>query len=342
MRRLHKTLHLQHHSHTGRLLHHKHTSYRGLAVVFVLAGFFIIGLNSIARATADSLYVYARIAAPVPTSPPVITSPTDGTKTDKATVTVSGTCPVVTPQVVIVLLDNGNEVGSTPCDSSNDFKIAITLQPGNNILVARPYTITGDTGPDSNAVAVLYTPPLPPATPATSIVSSTPATTTQSNAPPLVLTTDLPFITFGPEKDAVWLGSISGGAPPYTLAIDWGDGTVETYQINQPGQQSYQHHYRTMQPYDITIQVRDTSGQVVTRHYAAITPYLPPIAVGLFSTPPNSPPIWSGPKLFGIYGVYLAALAGFGWLWLHASAPAYAHAHIHSARHKTIHSKRKR
>ena len=340
MRTLHKTLHLQHRSHTGRVLHHKHTSYRALAVVFVLAGLFIVGLNVMTRVTADSLYVYARIAAPVPTGPPIITHPTNGAVTDKAAITVDGICPVVTPQVVIVLLDNGNQVGSTPCDASNNFHIPITLVAGKNSLVARPYTITGDTGPDSAAVTATYNPPLPPTVSGT---ISTPVTTSQASTPPLVLTVDTPFITFGPQKDAVWLGSVSGGTAPYTLSINWGDGTTESHQLGQPGQQNYQHHYRLMQPYDITVQVRDTSGQIVTRHYAAVTPYIAPPVASLFSTRP-SPSIWAGPTIFGLYGMYLVLLAGFGWLWLHTTnAPAYARVRTQSARqHRPVRAKSKR
>lgn len=339
MRTLHKTLHLQHHSHTGRLLHHRHTSYRALAVVVGLAGLCMVGFTAMARATADSLYVYARIAAPTPTGPPIITFPKDGTTTTKANVTVDGICPVVTPQVVIVLLDNGSQVGSTPCDSSNNFHIPITLIAGKNTLIARPYTITGDTGPDSTAVTTTYNPPSPPTVTNT---KSTSVSTPQASSPPLVLTIDTPFITFGPQKDAVWLGSVSGGTAPYTLSIDWGDGTTESHQLGLPGQQSYRHHYHLTQPYDITVQVRDTSGQIITRHYAAVTPYIAPPITGLFSTRPKQP-IWGGPKVIGLYGIYLMILAGFGWLWLRAAGtPAYARVRAqHGARHRPVRARSK-
>jgi len=151
---LHQKLHLQHHRHTGRLLHHKHTSYRSLAIVIGLAGLTIVGTSILARATADSLYVYARIAAPIPDDPAIITHPPDNTVTDKADLTLDGSCPVVTPQVVIASVDNGAETGSVPCDSSNNFSLRFTLQAGRNTLVARSYTITGDTGPDSAPVTV--------------------------------------------------------------------------------------------------------------------------------------------------------------------------------------------
>jgi len=334
MRTLHKTLHLQHHQHTGRVLHHRHTSYRGLAVILILAGVCVIGLSALAQATADSLYVYARIAAPVPLGPAIITQPTDGTSTDKASLLFTGICPVVTPQVVIVPVDNGKEIGSVPCDSSNNFAITITLDAGKNVLIARSYTITGDTGPDSAPVTITYNPPTPPSipgTPETSTTTTPEIVPVESGIAPLAITVDTPFITFGPQKPAVWIGSITGGATPYTLSIDWGDGTVDTDNFPEPGQQTYQHSYSLMQPYSITVQVRDSAGQVVTSHYAAVTPYVAPVS-GLLTTPPTKP-LWSswssGPKLLGVYGAYLTVLATVGWVWTLAHPIAYAHVVLH-------------
>jgi len=285
----------------------------------------MVGLSVMARATADSLYVYARIAAPIPVGPAIITYPTDGATTDKANLTVKGICPVVTPQVVIVPVDNGKEIGSVPCDSSNNFAITITLESGKNVLIARSYTITGDTGPDSAPVTITYNPSVPPT------VSSTPTTTitTTETSPaepgisPLTLSADTPFITFGPHKPAVWIGTIAGGMGPYTLSIDWGDGATDSDTFPSPGQQTYQHSYRVMQPYTVTIQVHDMSGQVITRHYAAVTPYVPPISS--FLTAPPTSPLWGSPKILGVYGAYLVLLATIGWIWTLAHPIAYAH-----------------
>ena len=341
MAKIHQTLHLQHHRHTGKFLHHRHTSYRGLAVVLGVATAAIIGLNTMAKVTADSLYVYARIAAPVPTSPAVITSPSDNTTVHDANLIISGACPVITPQVIIAILDNGNTVGSAACDTSNNFSIPITLYEGANTLVARSITITDDTGPDSDPVHVTYVAPVvpptqnPPAQPPTSIGTGT--------STPLVITPGQSFVVYGPSRDATWTGSFSGGTPPYTVQIDWGDGTVNTYAVRDSSQQEFTHHYRHIAPYDITIHVTDTSGDSLTEHFAAVSPYIAPIVGG-----PTQKGFWEwlqgiigGPEAIGLYGGYITILSIFALIWTHAQPPAYAHAAIghRSMRSKRLHRK---
>src|SRR4051812_45076781 len=116
-RNLPARLQLQHHRHTGRVLHHKHTSYRGLALVVILASAVMISLNILARATADTLTVYARLPAVIPTEGAVITSPADNTVITKSRLLVSGTCPITKEGVVVGITDNGTLAGSVPCQS---------------------------------------------------------------------------------------------------------------------------------------------------------------------------------------------------------------------------------
>jgi hypothetical protein len=283
--------------------------------------------------------VYARIAAPIPTTAAVITSPTDGTDVTHSGLTVSGTCPVITPRVIIAISDNGTEVGSVACGSDNTFSIPITLTPGQHTLIAETYTITDDTGPDSAPITITYTPP-PVAH--QSVVTTTTIQSSGSQAAgvaPLTLTIDEPFIVFGPAKDAIWLGSIGGGTTPYQINIDWGDGTTRNYTITSSGQQHFVHHYRSMQPHDITFHVTDAGKQEITRHYAAVTPYVSPVAGNLFAGTSQSP--FGGSGLFGLYGAYLLLLAIFGGLWVRAHPFAYAKAPVHHRHYATSKHKRK-
>lgn len=127
-------------------------------MVLVLAGVFIFGLSAMAHAAADSidLTVTARIPAPIPTDPAVITNPLDGFVSNQSNLTVDGTCPVITPNVVVAIIDNGTMAGSAPCDDAHEFSVSITLDPGTNALIARVYTITYDPGHDSDTVTVTY------------------------------------------------------------------------------------------------------------------------------------------------------------------------------------------
>jgi len=305
MNYLHTSLHLQHHHHTGKVLHHRHTSYRGLAIIIGLAGVFMLGLNMMSRATADTLYVWARNPAPIPTQAAIITSPRNGTAINDLSVTVSGICPPVTPRAIIVIYEGATDLGSAACDTSNRFSIRLTLPIGRHTLVARSYTITDDTGPDSTPVTVNIAPARVPTLPIST---------------PLTLTIDRPFIVFGPGKDALWIGTASGGHGPYKFVVDWGDHTVSTYVFATDTQQRLTHHYRVMQPYDITFTVTDQTRQLVVKHFAAVTPYLAPPVAGT-----QKPGLGlRGNGLIGAYGAYLVLLATFGMLWVRGHQFAYA------------------
>jgi hypothetical protein len=153
---------LQAHDHTGKLIHHRHTSYGILALLLLLP----IGLlgwvksNMTQIAQADQLYVYAIVPAPVPTTPAVITSPSDGAVLSDQHGIVSGTCPIIVPAISVAIYDNGILLGSAPC-TDGLFQAQITLFLGKNELIARTFTVTGGSGPDSLPVHVTYAPQLP-------------------------------------------------------------------------------------------------------------------------------------------------------------------------------------
>lgn len=322
---LHRKLHMQHPRHTGRVLHHEHTSYRGLAVVIVLAGMVMLSLNILAHATAADLQVYARNPAPIPTMPSVITEPADGTVVTKTLLPVSGTCPVITPGIIVVITDNGTTVGSVPCSADGTFSLSISIDVGRHELIAKTYTITADTGPDSAPVTVIRT---QPTTQAGNSATTGNETITGS---PLVVTIDEPFIVFGPTKDAVWPGTITGGTLPYKVQVDWGDSSSNAYSVTESGSRRFTHHYRSMQPHIIVMRVTDAAGRAVLRDYAAVTPYVPPAAV----VAPTLP--WGGSKPLGLYGVYLLLLAVFGGLWVrahHSRTFAYAKVPVRPVHHK--------
>ncbi len=334
---LHRHLHLQHRSHTGHVLHHRHTSYRSLALVLGLAGAFIAGLNILASVTADSLYVYARNPAPIPTSAAVITDPTDNAVLHSSPVTVSGTCPVITPRVIVVILVDGQETSSVACDASYTFSVPVDLSYGDHTLIARIYTITNDRGPDSTPVHVHYPAPPAPPTPSSPRLPSTltaprgtPTNTPggSSNGQRLVIISRQPFIVYGPSKDAVWIGHISGGTPPYHLHINWGDNKSDNYSVDG-SEQYFHHHYRIAQAYIEILSATDKVGARATSYIAAVTPYRAPVIAGPLSTP-GSP--WGGSTMLGIYGLYLLLLAFFGYLWVRRHKFAYAKVAQNSSR----------
>jgi hypothetical protein len=319
---LHRHLHLQHRRHTGRRLQHQHTSYRGLAILVVVAGVALLTLTAVARATADTILVTARNSAPIPTEPAIITSPADNAVTTTADIAVRGTCQSADlPRVVVLLLD-GVPTASVPCDTDNTFAVPLTLTLGTHALSTKIYNVTNDAGPDGPTITVYYVPPVNGSTDRGGELPEAPP------GSPLVLTIDEPFIVFGPAKDAVWLGTISGGALPYKVHIDWGDGHNNDYTITTDGAQRFSHRYHAMQPYIIRMHVTDADGRGAQRVYAAVTPYVPPTS--LFTAGPTSPSPWSGSNMLGIYGAYLLLVAALGFLWIRRHPFAYAKVPVRS------------
>jgi hypothetical protein len=310
---VHRALHLQHHRHTGRKLAHHHTSYRGLLVVLGLASALIIGLNILAKVTADSLYVYATVPAPIPTTAPVITSPQNGAVASVG-LSVTGSCPITVPPVVIVIALDDVEVGSTPCNAGG-FTFPLVITPGGHSLQALAYTITGDRGPDSAKVYISYS---ADANQAPGRIN--PTTTDQSLG--LQFHQTKPFVVFGPTKNAIWTGEITGGTLPYQVRIDWGDGATEDLVVKTSSTQAFSHHYHAMKPYHLTITVTDKMGRSASAHYAAVTPYRSP-AAQLGITGGGGSPLGGG-KLFLLYGSYLVLLFTIGIIWGRRRQFAYA------------------
>ena len=353
MKTIHRALHLQHHAHTGKRLHHRHTSYRGLAIVLLLAVGFIAGLNNLARATAysldvyDSLYVSAVNPAPIPTTPATITGPS--AEVSEPETAITGTCPSITPHVIIEILLDGSSVGSAACNDTNDFYLPITVTSGQHSVIARIHTITNDLGPDS-APFTLY------ASFQSFQATSSGGKTSPNPSPQKTATSELniapvnPFIVFGPGKDAIWQGTISGGTPPYIVLISWGDNTRETNTVRTNETQSFTHHYTAMHSYDIVMQVTDAAGQQSVRHYTAVTPYTAPTTAAITNNTTTGSSNGILQKLYNnfafvvAYGVLIFTIAVFAILWHHNQLFIYAKVPVRHtykpAKRKIAHSHR--
>lgn len=287
------------------MLHHRHTSYRGLAVIFVLAGMAMAGITLVGRVAADSLVaVQGTEPTPVPTAAALIASPVEGTSIANGSVLVTGSCPIVSPQVVVLVTVDGTTAGSAACDSSNDFSLPISLSPGAHTLVPKILTIASQPGPDGTPVH---------------IDSSAPQA-----ASPIALAADTPFSYLGADKTAVWTGTISGGTPPYHVHIDWNDGQQITLDTTA-GKQYFSHTYAALQSYDPLFSITDSGGNVMTRQFAvsAYTIAAPKASqASLDEALPAS--AVSASTLIGLYGLLLTAVSISGIIWLEAK---------HAARH---------
>jgi len=341
MSKLHKRLHLQHHRHTGKLLHHRHTSYRGLTVVFVLAGLSMVGLNALAHASGQALInIYATAPVAVPTTPAVITAPDNGAQLTSAHTEVAGSCPLVSPQIVVALDIDGAPAGSSVCDGQNDFSLPITLASGSHQLLAHSLTITGGHGPDSDPLHLSYTVARPvsvapaaeqwrtvPATPTARLTSSEtlhPNTTssTADSSRPLSLSAAAPFSYLGADRTVNWSGDLSGGQAPYHVIIDWGDGQQGEYNVAS-GQQQFNHHYGNLRSRNMVLYISDTSSHSLTEQFA-VAAYTALPASGAATQSAEPPAGRDASTTAGLYGLFLTVVCICGIIWLEAKHSARA------------------
>jgi hypothetical protein len=115
-------------------------------------------LLPVAQSNAQSYDVTAKVAPPPPTSPAIITAPSNFEHFTTPIITVEGTCSADTGYVVISR--NGATLGMPLCENGV-FSVEIKLEPDANILQAAAFNGGGE-GPLAPPITVYYDPPLIP------------------------------------------------------------------------------------------------------------------------------------------------------------------------------------
>lgn len=321
MQSIHRALKLHHHRHTGKLLAHRHTSYRVLFILLLLPMFMLVLVGQLDASASDDLAVNAVVPAPIPSGAPVITSPANNTTTQLGQITASGTCPVMTPAVIIALYDNSTLVGSSNCQTDGTFSVVISLTAGTNTLVATVMTITGGTGASSQPVTVTYQPPVtsPSPSPQPPIGGSTGSSDSGStSAPPLFggISTQ-PFISIAANGDAQWQGSFVDGTSPYKVSINWGDGTIDTHVVGDHLQQTFFHKYAVVKDYVVTVDAIDATGRTISMQVAGVTYIQQQSLIGLMTADyqeNTQSPILAFMQRY-IWQIYIVAIFSVLFLW---------------------------
>jgi hypothetical protein len=238
-------------------------------IVFLLmvVGVLLVGWTF--QATADDIHVTAKVSAPLPPGPAIITSPGDGSRFTDVPITVSGTCPTDT---YVKIYRNDFFSGTAICTTDGNFTLDIDLFPGQNKLDAKVFNITDDEGPGSTPITVFYDVPQQPtgsstgeqATPQPSAGTSAPAPATPAN--PFTIKTDIAYRGYKVGQSIEWNFEVSGGVPPYALNIDWGDGTNSVVSQKDAGKVSVNHRYKkvgdgTKGSYKVKISGSDSEGR---------------------------------------------------------------------------------
>lgn len=222
---------------------------------------------------ATDYEVSAKVPAIPPMTPPVILQPNQGSTVSSGDVIVGGTCPIAEPAVIVALYDGDVFKGSVQCDSDGKFALPVSFVEGVHNIVAKVVSITGDQGGTSvvtqftfkKSTAVADAAKVPPSVGGTASVNGAPIVM------PVIIVPKNVFSTLNGENATTWLGAFLGGALPYKITVDWGDGRVETFNVSDHEEQAYSHRYSQAGDYVITITVVDANGTVSSLKSVAVT-----------------------------------------------------------------------
>lgn len=308
------------HKHTGKLIHHGHTSHPALVAILLFVGIFMFSADGLVGASGPitkttTVSVGLVVLGPAPTEGAVITQPKDGhVYTDKTVAKISGTCP---DDTFIVIKNNNILSGSTICDDNGKFSLEVQLNLGTNIFSALNYDNMNQAGPETSDVTVtsVKTPiestatvipvePKPTATPDPvlpenpSIVPGAQAesTTCENYDPNIELPTGGdPHVSvicvprlFLPAIQQTLGFLVWGGTPPYTVSVNWGsvDKISSTIHVTKPGYKTAQFTYTNPGIQEINFHLSDNIGKTavvqtaVQVSGAVTTPVVPSATTG--------------------------------------------------------------
>jgi hypothetical protein len=215
-------------------------------ITFILLTLGVLLLGWTFQTQADDIHVTAKVSAPLPSGAAVITSPGDGSRFTSVPITVSGTCPVDT---YIKLYRNNFFSGTVVCTTDGNFSLETDLFPGANKLEARVFNLTDDEGPQPVPVTVYYDVPEQPTGGGNSAPGATPPapgayTKNGVVVPPFTIKSDYGYRGYKVGQSIEWTFEVNGGAPPYALNIDWGDGTNTLLSQKDAGKVTATHRYK--------------------------------------------------------------------------------------------------
>lgn len=209
----------------------------GLLLIPLLMG------NPVAAQTqqdSGAVGVEGTIPSSPPTSAPSITTPVNGQVFTTLPIAVAGLCQ---SGLLVEVFKNGVFSGSVQCVGGS-YSLQIDLFSGRNDLVARQFDSLNQASPDSNTVTVTFNDSLP------------------TSGPRISLTTAYAKRGAAPGDTLTWPITISGGAPPFAISVDWGDKSApDLLSRDSAGDIQLQHIYNQSGIYNITIKASDSKGQ---------------------------------------------------------------------------------
>lgn len=215
-----------------------------LAVILCIFTISNIGIVKAYAAPSDptqssSVGIDGTVKGKPPTTAATITAPGTGQSFNTQPVKVAGLC---SGEVLVKIFKNGVFGGSAQCIGGS-YSIFIDLFEGTNDLVAKVYDALDQQGPDSKTTTVTYR-----------------SSGFNANAPRVMLTSDYAKRGADPKQTITWPIILSGGAGPYAISIDWGNGDTELKSVKNAGTFDIAHAYDMSGLYTVVIKVTDADG----------------------------------------------------------------------------------
>ena len=239
------------HEHTGRVRHHRHTSYAGLAFMIIMTGLLLLSISFTTSAAtpavnpqSGSIGLTGTVRGPAPSVAATITAPHSGSHTTTVPITVSGSCPTST---FVIITKNNAFAGATDCQGDNTYTLQVDLFSGQNVLSAEVSDALGQFGPASNPVTVFYD------APAGGTLSGT-------VGQQLFLQSNVTVAAVAPQQSLTRTITIVGGVSPYAVSWDWGDGNTSLSTQTSDGTVSGSHTYDRAGNYRVIVKVSDSTG----------------------------------------------------------------------------------
>jgi len=267
--------------HTGKLIHHRHTSHLALMVLLAIVGFFLYIsqelLWAIQTTSSGSVSVGVVVPGPPPKKGAMINSPTKRAVLSAINkVQVDGTCE---SSSFVVVSNNSSLAGSTNCSSAGVFKVEVQIVSGKNVLTALNYENINQPGPETEPVEIevkqttpIAEAPVPdlPENPSiipgvtsgiTSCDDYNPQINLSTGGQPHIMVVCVPRIIdlVSAQKMGVL---VWGGEPPYAVRLLWdGDKSDTLLSMEAPGYKSVGFKYSKSGVYNVSAYVVDNKHQ---------------------------------------------------------------------------------